>query len=139
MRHLGVVGRVPVHGVHTQPVRHIHRPVLRHHQAATVLEEEAVQEAGVAHDTRRVARLAGHHVRPAVRMVSMTCGRTRVRTHVRAVPWRARVSPETTRIGYNLKSGPARWNRCFGRLFFRNHGPQNKNTCFYAGHTPHFI
>lgn len=90
MRHLGVAGRVPVHGVHTQPVRHIHRSVLRHHQAAAVLEEEAVQEAGVSNDTRRVARLAGHHVRPAVRMVSITRDRpdtfSNVRRKQRAVP-----------------------------------------------------
>lgn len=70
MRHMGVAGRVSVHGVHTQPVRHIHRPVLRHYQTAAVLEEETVEKAGVAHDTGRMARLAGHHVRAAFRVVS---------------------------------------------------------------------
>lgn len=71
MRHLGVAGRVPVHRFDTQPLRHIDRPVLRHHETAAVFEKTAVEKARVAHDTGRVARLAGHYVRSAFRLVGI--------------------------------------------------------------------
>lgn len=69
MRHLGVAGRVSLHRVHTQPLRHIDRPVLCHHETAAVFEKTAVEKARVAHDTGRVARLTGHNVRSAFRLV----------------------------------------------------------------------
>lgn len=69
MRHLGVAGRVPLHRVHTQPVRHIHRQVFRHHQTAAVLQEKEIEKIGVAHDPGRLAGIVGHHVRTALRMV----------------------------------------------------------------------
>lgn len=69
MRHLGIVGRVPVHRFDTQPLRHIDRQIFRHHQTVAVLEEKKVQGTRVTDDTGRVARLVGDNVRTAIRMV----------------------------------------------------------------------
>lgn len=72
MRHLGLVGRVPLYRVDTQPLRYIHRQIFRHHQTVAVFEEKEVEKTRVAHDTGRLAGLAGHNVRSAFRMVRTT-------------------------------------------------------------------
>jgi len=59
---LGFAGRVPLHGIDTQPLRHINRQIFRHHQASAVLKKTEVKKTGVAHDTGRMVGFTGHNM-----------------------------------------------------------------------------
>jgi len=89
MRHLGITRRVLVHSVDTQPLRHIDRQILCHHQTITVLEEKKVEKARVTHDTGRVACLASYNVRSAFRVVSICKGHGLFPNHRRSIKYTA--------------------------------------------------
>lgn len=70
VRRLGIDGRLPMHRLHSQLKRHIHRSIFGHNETVELLATVAFETARLHYDPDRVAAGRHNNLPADIRMVS---------------------------------------------------------------------